>query len=545
MAKTSETGQDYVKNVAQEFQVLQENVATLQIVVSQLRSDLELEQTARDEAVSALKAEIANAVSMSEEMNSSFTARADDFEAKTKQWVGSLGKESMASKAHLANLDAAVAERAAQHAATSDKVQALEQRADEFEPKATLWVDSLREDCTSMNLSIKSLKSSEKDSIADRAVLTQRVIKIEEILPNLKSSLIAAEEKLGSKLGSLQNEVANDRAAAAAAVRAATGKAAHDLQMAGQRIDSMQYEINVNKKSASSENANLSARLQELDALVQTKAKAIDVQALDLRMRDSLDRAILGVKEELSKKATTISLNALSEKTTALAMDVRTNQLQGKAEVECIHRQLETLEGGMAKTNRQLDTDRERSSACCVALEKEVAAKASKDNLEALSSKVRGLEEAVAPLAPALGTKASQEDLIAVRARTEALESMFPNKADAADLAKVHLSMADHAAKHDAHLRWLQDNGTRIEKLDTQLQEHHGKIEATESRTTELQSQMKSKADAELVHTREVADMKFHDYYRREEVDAMMSRIWWRVGDLSKTSKVVSLSARG
>mmetsp|Transcript_58954 Transcript_58954/g.127541 ORF Transcript_58954/g.127541 Transcript_58954/m.127541 type:complete len:493 (-) Transcript_58954:123-1601(-) len=492
MAKTSETGQDYVKNVAQEFQVLQENVATLQIVVSQLRSDLELEQTARDEAVSALKAEIANAVSMSEEMNSSFTARADDFEAKTKQWVGSLGKESMASKAHLANLDAAVAERAAQHAATSDKV-----------------------------------------------------IKIEEILPNLKSSLIAAEEKLGSKLGSLQNEVANDRAAAAAAVRAATGKAAHDLQMAGQRIDSMQYEINVNKKSASSENANLSARLQELDALVQTKAKAIDVQALDLRMRDSLDRAILGVKEELSKKATTISLNALSEKTTALAMDVRTNQLQGKAEVECIHRQLETLEGGMAKTNRQLDTDRERSSACCVALEKEVAAKASKDNLEALSSKVRGLEEAVAPLAPALGTKASQEDLIAVRARTEALESMFPNKADAADLAKVHLSMADHAAKHDAHLRWLQDNGTRIEKLDTQLQEHHGKIEATESRTTELQSQMKSKADAELVHTREVADMKFHDYYRREEVDAMMSRIWWRVGDLSKTSKVVSLSARG
>uniref|UniRef100_A0A7S3HSK9 Uncharacterized protein n=1 Tax=Spumella elongata TaxID=89044 RepID=A0A7S3HSK9_9STRA len=105
-------------------------------------------------------------------------------------------------------------------------------------------------------------------------------------------------------------------------------------------------------------------------------------------------------------------------------------------------------------------------------------------------------------------------------------------------MPKIHLMLADSAAKHEGIITRAQEQHNRQERFDDILREQHSKLDGVHGKTQDLQNAVAAKADSESVFTKESSTMMLQDYYRREEVDGMMTRVWWRVGEGAKSTKL-------
>lgn len=493
MSTTQDTGLDWVRGIVQDIKKLHENIAGLQDTVVNLRSSIDLEQKTRVgdiDILHNLHERLSQKAAADTELRcSALERRATDFESKTELWVGGLGKANMATKEQLGNHDTAISERARLHAAVDD-----------------------------------------------------RVAKLEQILPS-KCTIIALDE-LARKVAVLEGDVDRDRASASAGIKEVHAKEAQDIGALQERLDRVQYQIDTNKRVLTTDLSNLTAKVEALEAFSQTRAKAADVQALEFKVQEALERSLETITAEVSRKAATTTVNAISERLTNFSMEVQANQARAQADMDALGTkftsQISTLEQNLGKQERQLNLDREAHSACWVALEKEINTKALKTDVDALCTRVNTTETAIAPLAPSIATKCEIEEVVQLKARTQALEEVYASKADASDVAKMNLIVADHVAKHETHLRRQEEHTTRLEKLDGQLQDHGPRFDATEKRTRELGEALESKVDTEQVHTKDRTELLLKDFYHKEEIDAMLVRVWWRVGEMSKSPKVAT-----
>merc|ERR1719414_2468401 len=125
-----------------------------------------------------------------------------------------------------------------------------------------------------------------------------------------------------------------------------------------------------------------------------------------------------------------MAVNSVSDRLSTLQMDVQANAAKSEAGDEKLSAELDMVTRNLAKATRQIDSDREGWSSCAVALEKRLAEKAAKVDTEVIGSRVAATEALVSPLPQAIATKATNEELSRVKARTDALEASFPKKAD-------------------------------------------------------------------------------------------------------------------
>jgi len=334
----------------------------------------------------------------------------------------------------------------------------------------------------------------------------------------------------------LRADVERDRAAAAAAVRTAAAQAAHDYKLAGEQLERLQHQTDANKKALVSDISGVAVKLDSVEAFMQTRAKASDLQALEPRVSES-ERNIERLGYDLKTKAASTTLNSVSDRLTCLTMDVQANASRSQADKESLVAQIGNVEKAIAKTDRQIEFDREKNSSCLVALEKELQTKALKvetdligpktlsASVERLESRALGLERII---------KLNKDEMPPIVARVEALEAAYPTRADAAEIPKLSLALAETAAKHDTlHTRTLEHD-IKLEKFDNHVNQHLNKLESIESRAVALERQISTKADTGDHFRKDHTMDLFRDYYRREEIDAMLSRVWWRVGDMSK-----------
>merc|ERR1711920_580233 len=94
--------------------------------------------------------------------------------------------------------------------------------------------------------------------------------------------------------------------------------------------------------------------------------------------------------------------------------------------------------------------------------------------------------------------------------------------------------MGSHIAKHDELHQCVFEHNSRLVHLDGQLQDQAPKFESLATQIFQLDGQVSTKADSTSVHTKEFVDERFREVYRKDEIDAMLSRVWWRVGEISK-----------
>mmetsp|Transcript_31222 Transcript_31222/g.89491 ORF Transcript_31222/g.89491 Transcript_31222/m.89491 type:complete len:573 (-) Transcript_31222:135-1853(-) len=558
MSKTGEIGLDFVQRMVGEIKVLQEEMKLVQHNVADLQSNLKFEEKARETDVGTLHERLSQEKQQELFQRNALEKRQDEFEAKTKTWVGALGKDSVATKEQIGTMETTLNDRIARQAAEAEK----------------------------------------------------RILELEAALPT--KSTISDLQRVTSEVGALRGAQDRDRQQAAAAVRGVSDKLQMDIEEFKDQVSRMQLMIDTNKKALVSDITcletkvdgrfdGLNSKIDNVDTFAKTRAKASDLLAFEPRFGEiekstqklvidmqnkaekptlsslfdkiggvtmdvsnqqdkikaldgrvdklhqsatclweevrSKDHNVQYLMEEIKTKGTASTVQAVSDRLSGLSTDYQSSQSKAQETREAMVAQLQNFDKAIAKAERQIEADRDRISQCMVALEKEIQTKAARADTDLIGPRVhQQVHDKIELRAGELerNVKAFKEEVLPVKARVEALEAAFPTRADAAELPKLALAIADQAAKHDTLSVRTQEHASSLSKMELHMNHHNDKLAAVETRSIHIEGQVTKKADATEHYTKDHTTDLLRDFYRRDEVDAMLSRVWWRVGDISK-----------
>jgi len=238
------------------------------------------------------------------------------------------------------------------------------------------------------------------------------------------------------------------------------------------------------------------------------------------------------------------------------------------SEKAAVARQLVTLEVGLMQAERQQAADRERTSACMATFEQLLSGKLDKADQFRMPDTVAALQERTENSLSVLQqdiqaahrglvqVEVDRPDVLTIKRRVEALETVFPSRADAQEVSKMQLALSEASAKaqehatqlrvlsatvaeHDVWCRRAQDHSVSLRTLDDKAYDSASKLFSVEARAAALESEMKTKADTSQHYTKDfTADLikdLIKDFYRREEIDTMFSKVWWRTPDVAPT----------
>mmetsp|Transcript_54976 Transcript_54976/g.158139 ORF Transcript_54976/g.158139 Transcript_54976/m.158139 type:complete len:493 (+) Transcript_54976:103-1581(+) len=484
----ADTGVEYIRYVDADIKKIKEEVSGLCEVTNRLRADILLESKLRGgdigslqhKASSDLAAEISK---LRKESEDRFTI----LESQTKSWTASLGQEIMNLKPRISSLE-----------------EGLLLRGQEIET------------------------TTERCGLAEQDIQTVR------------GELSATATNFAAQITIVTTQVGTDREVASAANRATATKAMQDFQRAEEKNATLTHSLDCMRKAVLADISAVSAKLEAIEAFAYTRAKAADVQALELRVTDTIDKSLRAVNEELGRKEYSSNVKSLSDRLVTLSLDVNANDAKSKAGDEVLAKQIAACEHSVSKISRQLDLDRERANECWVSLERECGTKAAKNDLDATTVRLSVVESTVQPMVHTVAAKADTHDMKHLGSRVLALEQVYPLKADASELPKLHLMLADCTAKHSGVMTRAQEQHNRIERFDDAIRETQAKLESVDGKTKEFKGVLSMKADADTVFNKEASAILLKDFYKREEIDAMMTRVWWRVSDAAKTSSRIT-----
>lgn len=406
-----------------------------------------------------------------------------------------------------------------------------------FEDQTKKWAGALGQEIVAIKPRIDSLEAAIPVRVAAQAATDDRVGRLEQVIPMLRRETGAVDEKYHSLVASLEAAIAAAREEAASAVRTTAAKEVQDIMRVEEHLEVLRHQEEATKRILAANIEQVSQKLNGVEQFVQTRAKASDVQALELRVNETIERGLKAVNEEVSRKENISTVKAVSDRLTTLTMDVNANQVKSNSEDEALGKKISEVDQAFQKLARQVDADRDRTNEGLVSLEKNLNTKALKSDVEVIPPRIAAIEVQLPPLLPEIATKASSEEVRSLAGRIMGLERVYPTKADASELPKLHLSIADYQAKHAAVVARAQEHDNNMERFHGVAHEHYTRIEVVEQRERDLHALVASKAEAEHVFTKDACTMLLGDYYRREEIDAIMTRVWWRVGDTAKTPR--------
>jgi len=294
-------------------------------------------------------------------------------------------------------------------------------------------------------------------------------------------------------------------------------------------------------------------RFKELEQLMPTKAPLLHLQKLEA------DVALLKTEVERDFSTTTQSIRTVTAAAAQdfkvaqdgmkraqayseaakqmLASELQAHQARTLADRESLIMHVDAVEKVLEKHSRQQDADRDRASTAILAVEREMSTKALKAETDLIGpNTLRAAHDVVESRAQRLEQHitAARQEQVPYRHRLEALEVALPTKADAVEIPRLTLAISDSNARHEAAYKRAQEHGMRLDKFHSHINNHVVKLEGLESRGNVLDAKVSTKAEVTDHFTKDNVVELLKDFYRREEVDAMMSRVWWRVGDVTK-----------
>lgn len=440
---------------------------------------------------------------------------------------------------------------ATQHKTSSDLADAMsrlrqetDHRCDTFEATTTHWARALGQEIQALKPRLESIEKALPTQMSAHAVAEGRLATVEQVLPALQRDLVGINENHTSRVMDVEAQLGVHREQAGMQARAIAANGAQEIKRLEEQVEKLrqQEQMTEGTLQASLHTIDaLSEKLCRTEALAHARAKVEDMDAMEAKWNTTLERSVRSLSEELSRKETIVTVSNVWEQVNQLSLALQGGMAKARAEEESLARQLTDLDASLTKAARQADADRDRSNTCIVSLGKDLQTKAAKSDVEALPGRIASVEAAVEPLAPALATKASSEEVKRLHNRALQLESGLNNKASLDEFPRLHMALAEHKARHEAKHAELEARGHehagRFERNRSIEDEHRTRLEILEHHGRELQGQLASKAEADAVLTKEVSEMLVKDFYRREEIDAMMTRVWWRVGDHNKSPK--------
>ncbi|CAE8626902.1 unnamed protein product [Polarella glacialis] len=290
-------------------------------------------------------------------------------------------------------------------------------RSEAFQNQAKQGIGDLRKDATATKERVDLLDLAMEKRISKASEAEERLSKLENQV-ELRST-IADFNDLSARVAGLQADVVRDRASAAMTAKGLLGTEA--------RLDALQQQTKATTQALDSNVSSLFAKVGALQALAQTLANAKDLELLEGRM------------VEVS------SLKSVSDRVTEMAMEAHTQQTRMQTLTDNFTSKISNLDKDSQKLDRLAEQDRERTSSCIVALEKELSNRAPLSDVNSLGSRVSTASSAVQRLELMATGKVSIDDFEKLRARADIMEVTLIKKADNESLGKTSQAQTEQA----------------------------------------------------------------------------------------------------
>lgn len=506
-ASTRGFGEGFVAGINSDVADLRAQVRLLQGSVADLQSALHMEQQAREVADSGLSERLSREIAAQVPPREALEKRQDEFESKTKQWIGSLGHECKSLKEQLSVQSSLLTALQEQQSASQAHIRELD---------AALQT---------------------KFAIAEGVVLEAKLSALKEEINRDRETAAGAVEKcrldleqnIASESAAVRVEVERNHATAAAALEVCDAKIDREVGTLSAKIDAAVKQGIADKTELVTD---IAARHERLEAQAKSFVKQCQ---LDLEAVDSRTAVVIqSVQQELQAKAAgiTTTVNSISDRLTKLTMDVNTNLARAEAAEAKIAGDVELVNRGVAKSVRQLETEREHWNSCFVAIEKAVAER--KVEAEGLGTRLTSLEAAVSPLPTLIATKAHMDEVAKQAAATHALQQAVAKAANLDDTAKIELSVLEQRQRIDnMQTQASEREVAATEKAQKELQKTEERFATVDGRISEVKEEIKGKPDMSQTDrmVKEVTERMLKEFYCKQEIDAQISRVWWRIGD--------------
>lgn len=458
------SGFAFVRETLHEITALQSCLTGFKEELSQLRADLEREQTSRKDDNESIRRHLNRSVADESQMRVGLESKLEAFQNLSKTWITSLGKDVMASKERLNALDGTTEQHGSALLAHEERLLGLDA------------------------------------AVALRCTVTDY-------------------KQLATTLAELQSEVVRDRTTAQSSLDTASREMSRKMKNAEARLDALQQSQEKSASVLTTEISGLQDKVESLQNFTKTLAKQNDLEILEDRIQKT-ESSLRAMNEDLCRKAAATAMKSLSDRVTEMGMEAHTTNTKINMTLDEHKGHIGALQKETSKLERQYKLERSRVSNCIVALEKEIATKTSAAETDAVSARVSTASNAIQRLETLATTKVSTDTFERLQARIDTMEVSVIRKADSETLGKVAQAVTEQARQ--------------LETVSSQVRDQNGRVEVIEGRTETLKDQLFNKAESNNVYTVDGVDGMLRGYYNREEMDALLSRIWWRLGDVGK-----------
>eukprot|EP00927_Polykrikos_kofoidii_P069463 TRINITY_DN6494_c0_g1_i2.p1 TRINITY_DN6494_c0_g1~~TRINITY_DN6494_c0_g1_i2.p1 ORF type:complete len:475 (+),score=122.28 TRINITY_DN6494_c0_g1_i2:211-1425(+) len=284
-------------------------------------------------------------------------------------------------------------------------------------------------------------------------------------------------------------------AAGVVAVANAREQEQADVAMLSGRADALRQHLDALAATTRSELARLSEEADRVAADVLTRAVTTDVQLLQSHLAN-VDRTLTGLREDLRTKAQASELVTTIDRLGDVRRDVSANRAKADVDSNVLSERLHAAEGSLKAQTAMLG--------------KEISLKANAEDLSSLVSRVDAAKAAIVQVERRVDADRDQSNQCVVALEKEINKKAFSTNTD-------DLSARLTTAEQHTELLWKQ----LTQKADKEV------VRQLESRTEDVEKTTAIRISDDVTHFSK-------DFYPKAEIDAMISRVWWRVGDQRK-----------
>lgn len=433
----------------------------------------------------------------------------------------------------------------AEQAGVLDRMQKdLDSRLSGFEESTTKWVHKLCQDVQGIKPRLENVEIAVPQHVNTQALHDGRLAKLEQALPAMMRSLNSLDEKHSTRAIEIERTLCTQGEQATSKVRAIATNNAADIKRLEESVEALHREEQAQKTTLSvnvQTVESLADRVRGMQVTMQTKATTAALEALQAKVTGIIDQTLHSMREEMDRKESVATVKALASHLSSVEADVRADAAQAKAEAECLCKRISETDQCLAKLANRAEAERGR----LLFLEREIFTKSAKADVEALTTRTKAdlttllskhasLE--VALEVPTAAAREANDAAKKLQSRAVAIEESLNQKANAAELPRLQMQVAEHAAKHACFHAVGHEHASRLEQSRSVAEEHRTRLEVLEHRERDLQVQLAQRTGLDPIKTQEMIVTLLKEHYRREDIDAMMTRVWWRIGDPGKSS---------
>lgn len=496
---TAEVGMDFMRSVGRDIKTLQ---LEMRESLQQMSAAVQAETRNRERAVGLSQDRIAE---LKSKLDAEIAARelhcsrAEELEQRVKSWVCALGAGGKATKERLAVVETACGDAARGLADAHSRITGVEQQ---LPSRATL--SQLDE----MAVKVGGMHADIERTATDLILMTGK-------LEEMKRTSEASARALSSSVTSINGEMQSHARVS-------------DLTALELRVSAQQHSLQI-----CTEEVAKRAATADLELLADKVANlTVHSRAANVASAESLS----GLQAGLTSVEANIEHHVARLKQDDTELRTRTCEL-----VDRVEGLRQSANSAAAKLDRRIDLEREKLLATHSALDQELSK--NREEIHAIEPRLSSLELEARQLSSAVRTKAEESDVHRVKSRMDKVEAELPAKADAEDLAKFGREVSDQKDRQIALTKRTFDAEERVVLLDNDHREHKTTMEVMQCEARDLDAKLNRKANQSEVHSKVALKDVLADYYSKHEIDAFLTRVWWRVGDLKSAPKTVAAAA--